>query len=203
MSIQFDPAQLRATAERNLSRFPDGPKKEEVRRQVEALFDRLDTNAAASATEPPTDLPKGMPTGDPEAGLDAMLAAFTRADTEPAADVPPLTGGPDGKAWTAPEWPQMDPPAVITGTPASTPTILDEAAALIDGDRADTYGDPRDNLARTAEMWTGYLGVGITPADVAHMMILLKVSRAKTTPGHRDSLVDIAGYAALAERVAR
>lgn len=202
MSIQFDPAQLRAAADRNLERFPEGPKKDEVRRQVAALVDRLDSSTV-SAAEQPTDLPKGMPADDPEAALDAMLAAFA-ADTRtaPAPETKVVTGGPDGKEWTAPEWPQMDPPSVITGKPASAPTVLQEAAALIDGDRAEQYGDPRESFARIAEMWTGYLGVGITPADVAHMMILLKVSRAKTTPGHRDSLVDIAGYAALAERVA-
>lgn len=41
----------------------------------------------------------------------------------------------------------------------------------------------------------------ISSEDVAHMMILLKVARLANDPYHRDSLVDVCGYAALSERI--
>ena len=37
--------------------------------------------------------------------------------------------------------------------------------------------------------------------DVAHMMVLLKMARLVETPQHRDSWVDMAGYAATGARV--
>jgi hypothetical protein len=42
----------------------------------------------------------------------------------------------------------------------------------------------------------------LSASDVAYMMVLLKMARLMQTPGHRDSLVDMAGYAATAARVA-
>lgn len=95
--------------------------------------------------------------------------------------------------------------------PVSAPeTILDEAARAVHGPRQETYGHPRDNFARTAEMWSAFLRQRMarletpqefefTPEDVAMFMVLLKVARLANTPGHRDTLVDIAGYAATAE----
>lgn len=92
------------------------------------------------------------------------------------------------------------------------PTILEEAQEIIYGDREQTYGDPGKNLRNIANLWEMYLhGRGLyddaadslRPEDVALMMILLKVARLINTPNHRDSLVDIAGYAALIEKVQR
>ena len=83
-------------------------------------------------------------------------------------------------------------------------SILDEAQKIIYGDREQTYGDPAKNLRMIGELWATYLGLpleAIKPEDVANMMILLKVARLRNTPTHYDSLVDIAGYAALVERI--
>lgn len=89
-----------------------------------------------------------------------------------------------------------------------TPSILDEAKAIIYGDREATYGDPGKNLTAIAAMWTAYIRsrypgyvVTVTSEDVAALMMLLKVARLANTPGHRDSLVDLCGYAALTERI--
>ena len=81
-------------------------------------------------------------------------------------------------------------------------TVLSEANRIIYGDREKTYGSPSKNLLRIAEMWNAYLGEGsgLTAQDVCVMMILLKSARLANTPGHRDSIVDICGYAALIER---
>jgi hypothetical protein len=87
------------------------------------------------------------------------------------------------------------------------PSILTEAAAIVDGDRERAYGDPGRNLRAIANLWDSYLlargwsGQGLTTDDVALMMVLLKVARLANQPGHRDSLVDICGYARLIERV--
>ncbi|OBJ40273.1 hypothetical protein A5630_25315 [Mycolicibacterium mucogenicum] len=86
-----------------------------------------------------------------------------------------------------------------------TETVLDEAARLIDGDRLGQYGKASESFERIGDLWSAYLGACLTPFDVANMMILLKVSRAKSGLDrgdvHRDSYVDIAGYAALAEQI--
>ena len=79
-----------------------------------------------------------------------------------------------------------------------TETILEEAELIVGGDRRKEYGDVRVSFMRIADMWSGYLGYQITVSDVAHMMILMKVSRnAKNFK--RDNLVDICGYARCAE----
>lgn len=86
-------------------------------------------------------------------------------------------------------------------------SILTEAARIIDGERTVDYGDPKGNFAAIAEVWTWYLDNRTDPesplnaVDCAHMMILMKIVRATTGSGKRDTYVDIAGYAALAGRV--
>jgi 23S rRNA maturation-related 3'-5' exoribonuclease YhaM len=84
-----------------------------------------------------------------------------------------------------------------------TLTILDEAASLVDGDRGDAYGHPAidfDKVTAAAQ------ALGIDPAvegalHHALYMILVKISRLTETPKHRDSIVDIAGYARTYEKV--
>lgn len=80
-------------------------------------------------------------------------------------------------------------------------SILEEAQKIIHGERAKTYGHPRDQFALAAKLWSDYLGVEVTPDDHAVMMILLKLSRVKTGGYHRDAAVDIAGYAGTLERL--
>lgn len=80
-------------------------------------------------------------------------------------------------------------------------SILEEAAAIIYGDREKTYGAPEKNLALIAKLWAGYKGVGFTVEDICLMMILVKVARLANDPKHHDSQVDLCGYAALMERV--
>jgi hypothetical protein len=78
-------------------------------------------------------------------------------------------------------------------------SVLGKAHAITEGPRCEAYGLPEENHARTAAMWGDYLGVKITAHDVCMLNILQKVSRQR----HRastDNLVDIAGYAANAER---
>jgi len=55
-----------------------------------------------------------------------------------------------------------------------------------------------DNFNLIAQLWTTYTGTFINEHDVAMMMCLLKIARAKTGIGTRDSYIDLAGYCALA-----
>jgi len=76
--------------------------------------------------------------------------------------------------------------------------ILDEAKALIGGDRAIQYGDSHDTHRRVGEAWAAILNVQpISPGQVALMMIALKSIRASKNVGYMDSWIDICGYAAL------
>lgn len=88
-------------------------------------------------------------------------------------------------------------------------TVLHEAERIIYGDREMTYGHPSKNLWTIARLWTAYVdaasdnalqGKEFTAKDVALMMILVKTARLANNDSHRDSVVDICGYAALMER---
>ena len=88
-------------------------------------------------------------------------------------------------------------------------SVLKEANTIIYGDREKTYGHPSKNLKTIAKMWNAYLvacgvateGEGeLIDKDVACLMILLKTARLGNDLDHRDSVVDICGYAALIER---
>lgn len=78
--------------------------------------------------------------------------------------------------------------------------VLDEAKQLISGERKDTYGDATETHRRIGQAWSAVLGLSdrtIEPHEVALMMICLKAIRASRTADHKDSWVDLAGYAAL------
>lgn len=85
--------------------------------------------------------------------------------------------------------------------PATRKTILDAAEKCVCHDRQDTHGRPEDSFGDIADLWTAYKGVEFDPFDVAQMMILLKIARAKGNPKHQDNWVDMAGYAACAGEI--
>jgi hypothetical protein len=77
--------------------------------------------------------------------------------------------------------------------------VLEEAQAAVDGPRRQDYGIPREDFARIAAMWSEVIGAPVTPEQAVLCMILVKVSRLCHSPMHRDSVVDIAGYARVYE----
>lgn len=98
-------------------------------------------------------------------------------------------------------------------------SLLMEAEEIINGERAEQYGDVSESFGQIADLWTAYLSrhvrklldyygiecpniqtVSLSTADVANLMILMKVSRAQNG-FHRDSYVDIAGYAGCVEKM--
>lgn len=74
--------------------------------------------------------------------------------------------------------------------------LLHKAEEIITKDRNNSYGEPDQDFARIAELWSTYLGHSVKPHDVAAMMIMLKLSRISWNPTHEDSWLDAAGYAA-------
>lgn len=80
--------------------------------------------------------------------------------------------------------------------------LLEEAADIVDGDRNKTYGKPENSYGVIAKFWSIYLDKSLEPHDVAAMMVLMKLARIKGSNGtHKDSWVDIAGYAACGYEV--
>ena len=85
-------------------------------------------------------------------------------------------------------------------------TVLEEAALLTEGVRQRDYDHPGPNHWRISRLWNAYLSIrknptdGISPLDVAWMMVLLKIARDVYTP-KRDNLVDACGYVRCIERM--
>ena len=80
--------------------------------------------------------------------------------------------------------------------------LLQEAETLVNGERDNQYGDPRDDFRKTADMWNVYIKAvlkerpNLLPHDVAALLCMLKISRIAWSPDKRDNWVDLAGYAA-------
>lgn len=79
--------------------------------------------------------------------------------------------------------------------------MLHAAQDLIQGDRQQDYGNKLQNFSQIAMLWQGTLamklapGQRITPEDVALCMMQVKIARLAKSPDHKDSIVDVAGYA--------
>lgn len=80
--------------------------------------------------------------------------------------------------------------------------VLATAERLVNGDRDQTHGAPAHTFGRIADLWSVYLGVTVTPADVCALMILFKTGRIMANKQHADSWIDVAGYAACGAEVA-
>jgi hypothetical protein len=80
-------------------------------------------------------------------------------------------------------------------------TILEEAGNAVNGARQAAYGDAFDNWDRTAALMSPVVGRILTAEEAILLLIQVKVARLLQTPDHRDSIVDIAGYAAVYEKV--
>lgn len=74
-------------------------------------------------------------------------------------------------------------------------SILAEAERITTQSRRDEYGHPFDNFTQIAAEWSLELGVPVTPEQVGRMMIRVKMVRLRHNPNHRDSILDVAGYA--------
>lgn len=72
--------------------------------------------------------------------------------------------------------------------------LIEKAERIVNQDRNARYGGPEESFTTIAKLWSTFLGVEISPLQVAGCMILLKLARLKKTPTHEDSVVDGIGY---------
>tara|TARA_B100000035_G_scaffold50171_1_gene38739 strand:+ start:3618 stop:4019 length:402 start_codon:yes stop_codon:yes gene_type:complete len=79
--------------------------------------------------------------------------------------------------------------------------MLRTVERLVSNNRNLDYGEPVQNMARTAEMLAAYLGKRtgreLEATDVAAFGIILKLGRLAENPTHSDSWMDVAGYASI------
>ena len=79
--------------------------------------------------------------------------------------------------------------------------LLMDAADLVANNRNKEYGEPFENLSRTASMFKAYLGErnghSLEAHDIAVFGIILKLGRLSHNQHKADSWADIAGYAAI------
>lgn len=80
--------------------------------------------------------------------------------------------------------------------------LLKHAAGVVENRRT-TYGEPRESMDAIAKRWSLTLGVPVNAAQVVLCLIDLKLTRLMRDPKHLDSMVDIAGYAAMLREVVR
>ncbi len=80
--------------------------------------------------------------------------------------------------------------------------ILDEAAALVEGERADAYGDCVALHRRIAQLFNAYMDgkAEASAYDAAVFLILVKIARMRHKPS-ADSHTDIAGYASICHSI--
>lgn len=104
-----------------------------------------------------------------------------------------------------PAFPMLDLPP--TAQVAPTKSLLQQADALINGQRQADYGDKAENFTQIAMGIEMVLArkllptESITAHDVALIMMQVKIARSSKSPGHVDSILDIAGYAGCADKV--
>ena len=92
-------------------------------------------------------------------------------------------------------------PTVPLTTRERTQLLLD-ANAAIGGDRERGHGDAIAGFERIAAMWSAILGTTVTAEQYGMCMVAVKLGRLAETPNHRDSWMDVAGYAALTAEIA-
>ena len=78
----------------------------------------------------------------------------------------------------------------------SRSNVLTQADKLVNGARADEYGDAKQNFEDIAKLWSVLLGTEVTAQQVALCMIAVKSARLMKSDSP-DSWVDICGYGAL------
>ena len=75
-----------------------------------------------------------------------------------------------------------------------------EKAIEVTQERMAKYGHPAKVFRPVSRLWSAYLGITLTPKDVALMMVLHKMGREMTKAGE-DNRVDMHGYLLAYERI--
>jgi Domain of unknown function (DUF6378) len=80
--------------------------------------------------------------------------------------------------------------------------LLDHAADLVNRRRRE-YGEPVDIFEAVAKRWSLIFGIDVTAPQVVISLLDLKLTRLSRDPKHLDSIIDVAGYAAVLQEVVR
>jgi Domain of unknown function (DUF6378) len=82
------------------------------------------------------------------------------------------------------------------------PELLEHAAGLVARRRRE-YGEPIDVFEAVAKRWSLVFGMNVTASQVVVALLDLKLVRLSRDPKHLDSIIDVAGYAAVLRDVIR
>jgi len=90
----------------------------------------------------------------------------------------------------------------MTTTPQNKPTpgteILQEAYKIVNQDRQNTYGHPKDDYTKVINIYETLTGQNLTLNDAILFMISVKLARLRTNLEaghlHHDTLLDTIGY---------
>ena len=78
--------------------------------------------------------------------------------------------------------------------------LLEQATRTL-VERGESYGSPQPLFENVARRWSLTLGVDVSAEQVITCLIDLKLARLNSTPGHQDSILDVAGYAAILNEI--
>jgi hypothetical protein len=90
----------------------------------------------------------------------------------------------------------------MTNTQKNTPTpgteILQEAYKIVNQDRQNTYGHPKDDYTKVINIFQTLTGKELTINDAILFMVSVKLARLRTNLEagqlHHDTLLDTIGY---------
>jgi hypothetical protein len=82
------------------------------------------------------------------------------------------------------------------------PELLEHAAGVVTRRRRE-YGEPATIFEAVAKRWSSIFGIDISAGQVVLALLDLKLVRLSSNPKHLDSIVDVAGYAAVLREVTR
>ena len=90
----------------------------------------------------------------------------------------------------------------MTATPKNKPTpgteILQEAYKIVNQDRQNTYGHPKDDYTKVVNIYQTLTGKQLTLTEALLFMVSVKLARLKTNLDqgqlHYDTLLDTIGY---------
>jgi Domain of unknown function (DUF6378) len=97
-----------------------------------------------------------------------------------------------------------DPQTVTRQTDMSMngPELLEHAAGLVNRRRRE-YGEPVEVFEAVAKRWSLVFGTTVTAPQVVLALLDVKLVRLSGNPRHLDSIIDVAGYAAVLREVGR
>ncbi len=75
--------------------------------------------------------------------------------------------------------------------------FIRKAEQLVTVDRNIQHGNKHIVHDKISRLWSSWLSFNVTPADVAAMMVLLKLARSSTGDYNADDYVDCIGYASI------